>query len=376
MKKVIFCIILLFSCSCQNGDEQKLKTVFFDKFSRVPLHEILELSYIKPETTDSCLFGFFDQIATVKDFLLILEDDKVFVFDKKGSYITQINCRGEGPGEYLSLASFFIDEKDGMICLIDDLSKKALFFGLDDFQFVSEMKMPFTASCASFLPDGTVIWNNREYLPEGVCRNDHFVQTDRNMNIAGSFVKKEFISGYLTSSQISIYNVEGNTFACTPFSPVIYRICQNEVSPSFQLSFFDRQFPPGEFLREKSANNASYINALMKSDYVSHFSVGESTHDLCVFYIAGEQRFVGLYDKTNERTYHYTFDDFQTGLQTGNVFTYIASGKVDDYYVMPLLPSELKLKKEDGYVFSEPLDSLINQSREDDNPILFLFRLL
>jgi hypothetical protein len=83
-----------------------------------------------------------------------------------------------------------------------------------------------------------------------------------------------------------------------------------------------------------------------------------------------------LYDKTNERTYHYTFDDFQTELQTGNVFTYIASGKVDDYYVIPLLPSELKLKKEDGYVFSEPLDSLINQSDESDNPILFLFKLL
>jgi hypothetical protein len=123
MKKVVFCVsvcVLLLSCSRQNGDEKKLKTVLFDKYSNVPLHEILEQSFIKPETTDSCLFGFFDQITTVKNLILILEDDKVFVFDKKGSYVTQINSKGEGPGEYLSIASFFINERENEICLIDD----------------------------------------------------------------------------------------------------------------------------------------------------------------------------------------------------------------------------------------------------------------
>jgi hypothetical protein len=94
-----------------------------------------------------------------------------------------------------------------------------------------------------------------------------------------------------------------------------------------------------------------------------------------MFYIAKEQRFIGIYDKVNQKTYHYTLDDFQKYLQTGNVFTFLAYGKVDDYHVIPLLVSELKMKKENGYLFKEPLSSLIDKSQEDDNPILFLFKL-
>jgi hypothetical protein len=378
MKKVIFCIstcVLLLSCARRYADDKKLETVFFGKFSNVPLHEIIEQSFIKLETTDACLLSLFDQIAAVKNRLLILENDRIFVFDKKGSYITQINCMGEGPGEYLSLASFFISEKDNAVCLIDDLRKKVMFFGLDDFQFISEINMPFTASCASFLSDGNIIWNNREYLPEGSCRNDHFVKTDNHLTITGCFIKKAFVSGYITGEQITIYNVEENVFAYTPFSPVIYQVFKNDVLPAFQLSFFERRFPPSDFLQKESANDASYIDNLIKSGYISHFKTGETAHDMCVFYIAENKRYIGLYNKKGKQTYHYAFDDFQRELQTGNVFTYIASGKIDDYYVMPLVLSELKMRKEEGYSFSEPLNSLIDQSDEEDNPILFLFRL-
>jgi hypothetical protein len=80
-------------------------------------------------------------------------------------------------------------------------------------------------------------------------------------------------------------------------------------------------------------------------------------------------------DKINHKNYHYTFDEFRKDLQTGNIFTYLASGKVADYYVIPLPVSDLKTKKEEGYLFGELLNSLIDKSQDDDNPILFLFKL-
>jgi hypothetical protein len=377
MKKILFCVFIsLLSCSCatQKKDDT-IKTVFFDKFSNVSPAEILQQSFMKLETTDNCLLGFFDQIASTKNLLLILDDDKVFVFDTKGSYITQINCKGQGPGEYVDIASFFINEKDNVICLIDDSSQKVLFFSLDNFKFISEIKIPFQASCASFLPDGNIIWNNQEYLPKGIRVKDYFVKTDMSLNIISSYIKKQFMSGYVTGATITIYNVEGNIFAYMPFSPVIYQVSQNDVSPAFQLSIYERQFPPTEFLQDKSVNNTSYFDDLIESDYVSHFNVEENAADLCLFYIAKKQRFVGIYDKINQITYHYIFDDFQKNLQIGNTFTYLAPGKIDDYYVIPLHPSELKMKKENGYIFSESLNSLIDKSQESDNPILFLFKL-
>jgi hypothetical protein len=355
--------------------DDKIKTVFFDKFSNISPAEILEQSFIKLETTDDCLLGFFDQIISTKNLLLILYDDKVFVFDKNGFYITQINRKGQGPSEYFGIESFFVNEKDNTICLIDGSSQKVLFFSLDNFQFISEIKMPFQASCASFLPDGNIIWNNQEYLPTGVRVKDYFVKTDTGLNIISSYIKKQFTSGYVTGETITIYNVEGSIFAYMPFSPVIYQVSQNDMSPVFQLSIYERQFPSAEFLQDKSANDVPYFDDLMASDYISHFKVEENAGDMSIFYIAKNQRFVGIYDKTNQRTYHYTFDDFQKELQIGNTFTYLASGKIDDYYVIPLHPSELKMKKESGYVFKEPLNSLIDKSQESDNPILFLFKL-
>jgi hypothetical protein len=368
------CVSLL-SCSNQKKDNNKIKTVFFDKFSNVSPSEILKRSFIKLETTDDCLLGYFKQIAFAKNMLLILYQNKIFVFDEKGSYITQINRTGQGPGEYLSIESFFINEKNNSICLISGSSAKVLFFNLDNFQFISEVKMPFAASYASFLRDGNILWNNREYLPERGHVNNYFVKTDTNLNIIDSYIEKQFISGYITGEQNTIYNLQGNTFAYTSFSPVIYKISQNGVFPAFQLSIYGKQFPPTQFLQDISANNAMYFSKLEKSDYVSHFLLEENEDDMCVFYIAKQQRFVALYDKKNQKNYHYTLDEFQKNLQTGNIFTYLAPGKVNDYYVMPLIPSELKAKKENGYLFGEPLNSLIDKSMEDDNPVLFLFKL-
>jgi hypothetical protein len=145
--------------------------------------------------------------------------------------------------------------------------------------------------------------------------------------------------------------------------------------PSFQLKFSERQFPPIEFLQKESANNRSYFKALIKSDYVSHYNVRESEHDLCVFYIAHEERFIGMYDKLKKQSYHYTFDDFRNDLKVGTPFSYVASGQVDGYYVIPLIPASLKEQKKEGYQFAEPLNTFIDQSEEDDNPILFLFKL-
>jgi hypothetical protein len=373
----LFCMyIAVLSCSKQEKDTD-IKTIYFDRFSNVPPSEILKQSFIKLETTNDCLIGYLDQIAFVKNLLLILADDKVFIFDKNGSYIAQINRKGQGPGEYLSLKSFFINEKDNLICLISSSSAKVLFFSLDNLQFISEVKMPFSSSYAMFLPDGNIIWTNRDYLPKkGIDVNNCFVKTDNNLNIINSYVEKQFVSGYTTGAQNTIYNVGDSIFAYTPFSPVIYRISHNDVLPAFQLSIYGRQFPPTKFLKDISAHNTMYFDKLTTSDYVSHFQIEENINDMCVFYIAKGQRFVGIYDKINHKNYHYTFDEFQKDLQTGNIFTYLTHGKVADYYVIPLLVSDLKTKKEEGYLFGETLNSLIDKSQDDDNPILFLFKLL
>ncbi|MDR1582938.1 MAG: 6-bladed beta-propeller [Prevotellaceae bacterium] len=367
-------LLTVLSCSRHSSSEDNVPIICFDEFSDIHSAETMITSFLKLSTTDNCLISSLSQLISTKDLLLIADGKKVLVFDKKGSFITQIGQKGEGPGEYLYPVSFFIQEEENIIHIID-MNNKVLRFSLNTFQFISEKKMAFASSYASFLPDGNIIWTNRGYLSKEIHSESYFLVTDTNFTVLNNFVDKEFKSGYTTGDQNNIYNIGKQLFIYTPFSPVIYQASTDSLFPVFKLSVEKRKFPPTDFLQEITADGMPYFPKLENSDYISHFGLRENTHDVCVFYIAKGERFIGLYDKVKKQTYHYRISDFQQWLNIGAGFTYVVSGMLDDYHVIPLTPSELKEQKRNGYQFPMSLDSLIDKSREDDNPILCLFKI-
>jgi hypothetical protein len=371
---IAIALLAVLSCSRQSSNEDNLPVICFDGFRDIHPAEITTTSFLKLSTDNNCLIGSLSQIISTKDLLLIADEKKVLVFDKKGSFITQIGQQGKGPGEYLNPVSFFIQEEENIIHIID-MNNKVLCFSLNTFQFISEKKMAFASSYASFLPDGNIIWTNRGYLSKEIHSDSYFLVTDTNFTVLNNFIDKEFKSGYTTGDQNSIYGIEERSFIYTPFSPIIYQVSTDSLFPAFKLSVEGRQFPPTDFLQEITANGMPYFSKLENSDYISHFGLRENTHDMCVFYIAKGERFIGLYDKIKKQAYHYRINDFRQLLNVGTGFTYVVSGMLDDYHVIPLIPSELKEQKRNGYQFSMSLDSLIDKSEEDDNPILFLFKL-
>jgi hypothetical protein len=364
------------TCSSPRPSEQgEIQTVFFEKTCTVPPGDILDIAFLKIETADSCLLGAVSQIEATENLLLVMSNNKVMAFDRNGSFIAQIGQTGGGPDEYLTLTSFFVNEPEDEIGLIDNTNKKVLYYRLSDFRPVSTKKLGFSAPCASFLPDGNMLWHNWEYLPEGLSTDYCFVKTDTDLNVLDSYVQRNFKSGYITGDLINIYRAGGQVYAYTPFSPIIYSAPDGDMIPAFQLSFEGKQFPPVDFLKKESAGNTPYYDALARSGYISYFGVRASERDMCVFYIAKEERFIGLYDMIEKHTYHYSCDDFRKALKIGTGFTYVASGMIYGYHVIPLFTAELCEQKETGYPFPEPLATLINASNEEDNPILFLFKL-
>ena len=57
----------------------------------------------------------------------------LFVFDKKGKYITQIGSPGMGPGEFAYLAGFDIDIINNNI-IIYDFKRKFMYYDLDTYE--------------------------------------------------------------------------------------------------------------------------------------------------------------------------------------------------------------------------------------------------
>ncbi len=92
---------------------------------------------------------------------------------------------------------------------------------------------------------------------------------------------------------------------------------------------------------------------------------------MAVPYIVNHQRYIGLYDKKEKKTYTYNRKYFQEQLKVGDAFTYIA-GRVNDCCVVPLDISNLIDLKKDDSPLPEGLSKLVEESTADDNPVLML----
>jgi hypothetical protein len=66
-------------------------------------------------------------------------------------------------------------------------------------------------------------------------------------------------------------------------------------------------------------------------------------------------------------------DDFQDKLKIGRITT--VSGTIDDWIVAVLQPFDLIERKNENYIFSSGLQKIVDISYDDDNPVLFLFKV-
>lgn len=82
----------------------------------VPLSSIgKELEYIPLETTPNSIFKSINQIFFSETYIFISDFNKLLQFDRTGKFIRQVGSNGRGPGEYIHVTGFCIDQKNEKI---------------------------------------------------------------------------------------------------------------------------------------------------------------------------------------------------------------------------------------------------------------------
>lgn len=128
MKKTIFVLlfgITIFS-SCNNSRSSEDKSIIIksvalpyridienniDNIKPVLLSSIgRELEYIPLETSQNCLLKRITQIDFSSSYIFVCDFYKLLQFDRKGKFIRQIGAIGRGPGEYIYVSGYCIDE--------------------------------------------------------------------------------------------------------------------------------------------------------------------------------------------------------------------------------------------------------------------------
>lgn len=371
-------LLLILFCGCSQVKElhESSTIISFKEHTDVNADSILELSFLKLQTKDSCLVKNVGLIKELNNYLLILDsaNSNLYVFNKLGAFVNQIGQKGSGPGEYILLSSFFVDNNKNYIIAIDVAQDKVLYYSATDFSFLYERRLPFSTSCCLQLEDGNLLWNSREYT-DSKLSDFYFVVTDSLFNVIDYKMNKEFKSGYTTGPSQMIYKVGANVFAYTPFDLTIYRVGTSEIVPAHSFSFEGTDIPSLDFLNKISnQGNSNYLYDLIQSDYISYYSVEETERDLFVCYMKNKEKYIGLYDKNTNKTYNYTIKTFQDQLKVGEL-NYFSTGSVDGYHVAPLDVLSLKDLVRNGYACDDKLSELLAISSEEDNPILLFVRI-
>ena len=122
-------IALLVIASCSENKQTTGDFITVDVTKSYPqkeliLQDFMDVEYIALETTDEFLTEGF-VLAVGKEIMFVRSrGDKgdIFVYDRTGKGLRKINRLGRGPGEYIAISEFILDDDNGEFFVIDPFS--------------------------------------------------------------------------------------------------------------------------------------------------------------------------------------------------------------------------------------------------------------
>lgn len=125
----IFTVILcIFSCRNSKVEDLGIPTIDIENninsFETVNLSTIAEeVEYIPLETNENCLVGEIRNLIVSEDRFFLVGLNFCRIFSRQGKFIGNAGSLGGGPGQYSSITSSSVDEKNKRIFLLANINK-------------------------------------------------------------------------------------------------------------------------------------------------------------------------------------------------------------------------------------------------------------
>jgi len=163
MKRFIYVGFILFLIVACNQSKKEFGDIididpFFKTNKELQLSEIAHnVSYVRLETNPQSIIGRVRKIVLFEEMFFIQDrsTNSVLIFDASGIYISKIEQRGRGPGEFLQISDFTVLPVDSTIFIVDNLQRKVLKYDLAGI-FLKEIRLQATATKISSLNDSLV----------------------------------------------------------------------------------------------------------------------------------------------------------------------------------------------------------------------------
>ena len=228
--------VFIFLGSCTRKVSDNVLTIDIDSLeAEKPLFRLEIEKYIPLETNDDMLIGHVDKIVPHDDKFLIsdIESDKLFMFDEQGKNLWCLSKQGRGPGEYIALSDFTLDN-DGNLYVLCSSTANILKYSAPDYEFedLLQLKTNVTEICQQ----DDILWaanlfNYNENAADGLA----YLFQSGDTEIVIPF-RKDFdgLSPELSSKPQSFYPGRSLLFN-QRMSPDVYRLNNKSAEKIFSI---------------------------------------------------------------------------------------------------------------------------------------------
>ena len=233
--------VIMFSCSKQEVQYDIQDITFEDAPDDFKLTDSFKkVHFVQLEMTDECAINMEKKIVLADSRILVgTIHSELYCFDSEtGKFICQIGKRGEGPGEYLSIADFYYNSSDSCIVIVDVFNNRALSYSLDG-EFLSENIFPAPVNyvdCIERSQNGYYMLSHK--IHGGNSKNDYaytVVMPDSSYFSFDPFAPVS-VGNYMTAYAKHPMTAYGNRFTFQKFlNDTIFRLDNGEIHPLYKL---------------------------------------------------------------------------------------------------------------------------------------------
>ncbi len=366
-KSIVLVLIAISFAHClpvgeQESQEINRVRIDVDDFNDIGnLSEFLEITELIPlETNKKCLINRIDKVVVFgsKIFVFDKNSQRILLFNRDGTFISQIGMPGKGPGEYLEISDFEIDRVRNLVYVLD--FQRVHTFSING-EFQRTTKTEFMAQNISVL-------NNNEVVFNGAGRDDRIFITDSTFKINQSFFP--YTLAHRIAPNFSFSKFNENTIFHLPNCDTLYTFRDQQPYPFLYIDFNGKNFTNSDFEKLSDGEKNNLFDYLLKGGkYANCVGFLPVKNRLYMVVLYSGSAYWGFYNMdTNE--YSFVSNKNIKNDIFGSFMYFNPTGATEDEYILAV-PS-YKIIGDNTTDFYLKHHNIIDLLSEESNPVLLL----
>ena len=331
-KKIFFYVHFLFCIACKSGTDNSTNDVAVQKINieqnrhkgKYDLESLIEDYKIIPLNCPK-LIANINKVKFTKDKMYVQDEKSIALleFTLDGNFIKQIGNIGAGPGEYLSVDDFDIDDKTGHVFILS-LEKMSLIEYDKTGKYYSASKLPVFASGFLLVENGFLFFLNSN--PNELSGTCDLMVFDRKLNFKQRLLCRDKLSDFIASMSGVLMKNEKGVVVTKMLEGNIYYFEKDSLRHKYFIDFGKNALP-----KEYQTTFAAYNKHCFNYMYLAK-PILENDRYLSFYYLSKSKIIWFIWDKKR----HTAFDDninFEYRGFAGAIAGFNIIGLKDDYFL-------------------------------------------